>query len=354
MSGLRGERKEEALIGDDSSPPITAIIVTYNSAHVICDCIAPLLNNPDVVVTIVDNDSSDGTAALVRAQSKTVKVIETGSNLGFSKAVNLGAVEVNTPLMVLLNPDARIDADSLRFLGREAQASNAVVGPRIEHPLGRLRIMSAGKFPTVWRMFCHYFGLSRAPGDIELFRGHYLLLDQVTAPRNEVDWITGACMVMETSMFRNIGCLSERWFMYAEDIEFCFRVRASGYRVVLRNDITMMHEIGSSDSQDSFRYNPAWILNLYDFYDHYICRSHIAFRMWGALVAVGLLSRSSVYSILAIFGQRDRRSDWANESRRFLGYSRAVFRKSSSGSEVRRARVNAVQVEKRPGSWNVR
>jgi N-acetylglucosaminyl-diphospho-decaprenol L-rhamnosyltransferase len=318
-------------------PEVTVVVVTYNSMHVIDAALGPLAADPRIEIIVVDNDSADQTVSHVNKQYPSVSVMQMSDNLGFAKAVNLGVAAANAPTVMLLNPDARITKSDLKTL-RDALATPGVglVGPLIVEPTGQQRIVPAGRFPTAWRMICHYYGLSRLFANIPLFEGHYLLPNQLSTAPKVVDWLTGACMLFERATWVDAGGLSERWFMYAEDIDFCLRVKKLGLNVALETNAVAGHLVGQSDSTASFSMNPAWIVNLQDLHATAFSRHAIERWVWKVGVGSGLYLRGLVATALAQGGAAGKRPKFRNDAQRFKVYSNAVLSRGS-GSVAQRS-----------------
>jgi len=312
------------MVDSSSRPDISVVIVTYNSESLIVPCLRALCGAAagSLEVIVVDNASSDGTVGVVEREFPTARVVRSQLNSGFAGGVLKGAAVAEGRYLCLLNPDAIFEASSLVALVDRMREDSAVgVGaPMISQPDGRLRIVSAGHAPTVWRMFAHYSGLSRVAAKRPLFEGHYLLPKQVTRPR-DVDWVTGACLVVPRSVWDGIGGISERWFMYAEDIELCGRVRAHGYRVRIYPQFVATHLVGASADPNPGVVNSSWITNLYDYYAADLSQ-HAASRVtWRLVVSAGLASRGVIYRVRGITA----RSPWRGEAKRFFGHALAVL-----------------------------
>nr|WP_256368785.1 glycosyltransferase family 2 protein [Agromyces sp. Marseille-P2726] len=309
------------------------IIVTYNSLDVIRSCLSALSRlHSDAAgeVIVVDNASSDGTPELVTGQFPWVTTVRSGSNGGFANGVRLGVEHARGDVFCLLNPDAVADAAAVLTASSNLAdvARVGVVAPLICHPGGRLKIVSAGHQPTLWRMFTHYSGLSRLGRFAPVLEGHYLLPNQLHGQR-DVEWVTGACLLISRSCWDRVGGISSRWFMYAEDVELCHRARKAGYRVILDSTVRVEHAMGTSTAGHARRVNAAWITNLFDFYSSDLARNPVEQHLWKAVVALGLASRAVVYSVRAVRSRRpDHRPDqsWGLEARRFRHYAMAVLR----------------------------
>lgn len=298
-------------------PELSVVLVTYNSAHVVGAALDGLGTDPSIEIVVVDNGSSDETVELVRQAHPHVLVVESGGNLGFARGVNLGVARSRGSFVMLLNPDATISSTSVSLLLDAARRDpDSVFAPFIEQPAPQ-RILSAGWMPTTWRMLTHYSGLSRLGRTARWAQGHYLLPDQVTKPTN-VEWATGACLLFSRAVWDRLGGLSERWFMYAEDVEFCFRARRSGHDIWLLPEARAEHMVGASDGRRDGTVNSAWVLNLREFHASSLAHGRASTQRWTAVVAAGLASRAVLAALL-----KGPRSDSA---RRFAAYSTALVR----------------------------
>jgi hypothetical protein len=228
-------------------PRLTIVIVTYNSAGHIGACLASLTASRPAVdheILIVDNASHDGTADLVRGTWTGVRVIDAGQNLGFAAANNLGIRETSGALVLLLNPDTVIPAGALDALVArlEARPDAAVMGPRLLGEDGRVEVS---------------FGAMIAPfADLRqkvLVRGHArgiglisAYVNRLTQRSREVDWVSGACLLVRRADAEAVGLFDERYFMYAEDVDFCAAMRARGRKVLFEAGIEVQHLRGRS------------------------------------------------------------------------------------------------------------
>ncbi|OZF36020.1 hypothetical protein CH296_06855 [Rhodococcus sp. 14-2496-1d] len=308
---------------------LSVIVVTYNSKEIVGSCIEPLQNKPAIEIIVVDNASSDGTADFVREQYPAVRVVDSGGNLGFAKGVNLGASYATGVALVLLNPDASVSHTNLLSLHR-VLADNpdvGVVAPLLDHPGRGLSVREGGMSPTIWHVFCHYYGLSRIFAGRKVFRGMYILRSQ-SFDSIDVDWVSGACMAVPSEVWNLHGGLSERWFMYAEDVEFCLRVRHGGKRVVICGEIEGTHGLGeSSGNAAPDPTNALWLTNLFELYKMEISPSRLHNVLWKMIFGGGLAARSFAIAVkmLSKRQQPSRSSDF----RRFNFYLRELSKQDS-------------------------
>lgn len=308
---------------------VSVIVVTYNSLGVVNAAIEPLYGHPDIEIRIWDNASRDGTAQSLRLQFPNAHLTVSDENIGFAKAVNAASRGAEGRYILLLNPDARIDVQAVRGLAGllDDDASVGIIAPLVEQPYGRLSVLEAGRAPTLKRVFLHWTGLSRFARGREFLEGLYLLPPDVSGSR-DVDWVSGACLMVRAATWHSLGGMSERWFMYAEDTELCLRTKRSGWRVRLAPQIRATHLIGASsvlNADESAPVRSEWVTNLYELYvDEYGARS-VAAGLWRLIFIAGLLSRSVAFRLRSDNG-RDELVDWSRESTKFARYAADLLR----------------------------
>jgi hypothetical protein len=305
-----------------AEPVLSVVVVTFNSAAVLPAALEPLKMSESFEIIVVDNASSDETIEFLAREFPSVRVIANASNVGFARAVNIGVSTATAPIVMLLNPDASIGIDAVELLLDRVKKEDAgLVAPWVQHQ--SQRIVSAGWLPTPWRMLTHYSGLSRIAGNRNWLQGHYLLPGQLSR-ETPVQWVTGACFVCRRPVWDHLKGLSERWFMYAEDIEFSHRVTAEGLTNLVLREAVAHHVVGGSDSTASLTGRSDWVLNLRDFYATELARSRRSPLMWTAIVVAGLLSRAAVFAAIGLRSRGPRRANQLDNARHFFGYARSL------------------------------
>ena len=251
-------------------PRLSIVIVTYNSSGHIDGCLRSLVEHPpstDHEIVVVDNASTDGTAAAIRARWSGIRVIDAGANLGFARANNVGIQQTFGPLILLLNPDTLVPAGAIDRLVAvlDAHSDVAIVGPRLIDGDGRAELS---------------FGRMISP--LAELRQKFIApaAEHLTRRERIVDWVSGACLLVRRRDAEAVGLLDERYFMYTEDVDFCAAVRARGRHVLFSPAAQVVHLRGQSratasaatvrayrQSQLAFyeKHHPSWapILRLY-------------------------------------------------------------------------------------------
>ena len=151
---------------------------------------------------------------MVREDFPQVRLIENKTNVGFAAANNQAFPQCSANLVLLLNSDTTIVGNALQILVAfmRANPTAAAVGPRLLHPRLKLRVLGCGYQPTFWREFNHQFGLSRLFPHSELFRGIHLFINIHDDKVREVEWISGAALLVRKKVIQDTAGLSERWF----------------------------------------------------------------------------------------------------------------------------------------------
>jgi GT2 family glycosyltransferase len=240
---------------------LVIVIVSYNCREHVRACLARVR---DGRVIVVDNASTDATAAMVRAEFPEVALIENLQNCGFAAACNQGIAASNEPFVLLLNPDTLITDDAMRLL-LEAMAKRPDVGacgPRILNADGSPQV-SIRKFPTLGALVCDELGLSVALP--RLFTG-YRLSAWPLEKTGEVDQLGGSCLLLRRRALDVVGLLDERFFVYFEEVDLCRRLWNAGWRVRYVYEATIVHVGGQSSKTDrasSLRYRYRSLFGFY-------------------------------------------------------------------------------------------
>jgi GT2 family glycosyltransferase len=205
-----------------SGPRVCVLILNRDRRDDTLACLASLRQSPypNLELVLLDNASSDGTAAAVRAAYRDVYVIETGGNLGYAGGNNVGlewARQQGADYVLLLNEDTIVDPAFLGYLvdAAEARPQLAFLGPLVYHHDEPDVIQSAGGFIAPdWRTYHR--------GQNERDCGQY-------AVPFEADWVTGCSIFMRMSVVERIGVLDPEFFIYSEEVDWCVRARRAGF-----------------------------------------------------------------------------------------------------------------------------
>lgn len=228
------------------------IIVTYNSSLFIEACLTPVLEMPDVEIVVVDNDSKDGTAALLKERFPSVTLIALQDNIGFGRACNIGVSASSGSFIFLLNPDAVAPAKAIRTLIEfcETHPRAGIVGGRLVDPSG-LPLQSMGDRPTVVRLVLEkpieWMAKRVSPcGILHRAIGKYCAKFRLPHVAEPVDWVSGAALCCRRQAWNNTGGFDENFFLYYEDVDLCLRAAHVGWEVWHVPTTVVSHQSGAS------------------------------------------------------------------------------------------------------------
>jgi len=229
---------------------VTAVVVTYRSEPTVEACLRSLVEAAgglSLTTVVVDNGSDDDTLARVRGAGVDVDVVDNGANLGFAAANNRGLARATGEWVLFANPDTVWPAGSLARLVDAAEqradagiVSPALVGadgavqPTVEEDLDLRRVLA---------------GLVRIGGAVRPAR-------PMDGPPVPVDWVHGAAMLMPLELTRRVGGWDERFFLFFEDLDLCWRVRQAGRTVLVVPDVRVSHVGGASMARSG---GAAWV-----------------------------------------------------------------------------------------------
>lgn len=239
---------------------LSIVILSWNTKALLKQCLESLEEGCEGIggceVVVVDNGSTDGSSEMVRKYQirntkYKIRLIENQSNLGFAKGNNIGIKQARGKYIMLLNSDTIVQKGSLKkmvdFLDQHGEIS--VVGPKLLNQDGTPQ-SSCGQFPNLWVVF------------IMLFKEHFggsRTVRYSPAVSGEVDWLMGAAFVAREKVFKKVGFLDERMFMYMEEVEWFYRVRKAGLKAYFLKEAEIVH-LGRGSSS-SGKKEP--ILNIY-------------------------------------------------------------------------------------------
>jgi N-acetylglucosaminyl-diphospho-decaprenol L-rhamnosyltransferase len=233
-----------------------AVVINYEAGSALCDCVRSLLADtsagdvPQIVV--VDNGSSDGSAAAVARALPAVTVLDPGANLGYARAANLGIAATEAPVVAVCNPDLEVEAGAagalLDRLDREDDLG--AVGPMIRNTNGTV-YPSARSVPRIQDAVGH--GLLGLVWPTNPFTRRYRQLDADPGRRRDVDWVSGAAVWLRRDALTTVGGWDERYFMYVEDVDLCWQLRGRGWRVAYEPGAVVTHVQGATTAKHPYR-----------------------------------------------------------------------------------------------------
>jgi len=245
----------------DSKPTVTdlsIVIVSWNTKKYVEECLTSLQTidgNISAQIIVVDNASADGTPDMIRAQFPNVKLIETGANLGFAKGNNVGIREATGKYICLINSDVNVPSDCLKKMHdyMEQQPTIGLLGPGMLRTDGKVH-RSGMRFPTLWNLLLRALFLDSLFKPTGMFGG-FLMKDFHFDQVRDMDVLNGWLWMARREALREVGPLDERFFMYAEDVDWCQRFNMADWRVVFYPEAKAVHYGGASSANAPSRFN---------------------------------------------------------------------------------------------------
>jgi N-acetylglucosaminyl-diphospho-decaprenol L-rhamnosyltransferase len=283
-----------------TSPGLAVVIVSWNVRGLLTACLRSLLSDLastelETEVWVVDNGSSDGTPQMVEEAFPNVHLVASDDNLGFVRGNNRALNEIldreapSIDYFWLLNPDTEVQPGATAALvaALETHPKAGVVGPKLLYPDGSLQ-HSAFRFPGLIQLVFEFFPLPARLYDTRLNGRYPRHLYEGTEPF-PIDHPLGASMLVRAEAIDDVGLMDEDFFMYCEEIDWCWRMRETGWRALCAPAAHMIHHAGQSTEQ----VRTASFANLWKSRARLYARHHGPLKRWLAkmLVRAGMRRR---------------------------------------------------------------
>jgi N-acetylglucosaminyl-diphospho-decaprenol L-rhamnosyltransferase len=228
---------------------LSIIIVNWNTCQMLADCLNSVkitVEDYTFEIIVVDNGSTDESQAMLAAQFPEVQLIQNTQNVGFARANNQAMAVCQGQYMLLLNSDALLlpQAASVMLNLAEAEPRAGLIGAHLRNRDGSFQA-SHTRFPNLWQEFLILSGLGR------LFYGRCYPSygsEEDKGPQ-VVDYVEGACMLVRRETYKQVGGLDEGYFMYAEEVDWCYAMRQQGWQVWYQPAAKVIHLGGGSSQQ---------------------------------------------------------------------------------------------------------
>lgn len=285
------------------SVDISVVIVNWNTRELLLDCVASLIEQTrasTLEIIVVDNDSRDGSMEALAERFPQVISIRNPDNLGFSKANNQGLRIARGRYLCLVNSDVKaLDGvlDKLRAF-MEAQPDVGAVAPRTVGGDLKLR-KNCREYPSIRNALCQAVFLDQLFPSVGAFRGRDLR-DYDYATTREIEVLSGCFLMVRRAVIEKVGMLDERFFIYSEDVDWCKRIRAGGWKVVYLPSAEAIHYGGSSSTVERVLFNREMLkANLQYWRKHH---GRAATLLFWALQILGATLRAVGWSVLTLIG----------------------------------------------------
>ena len=289
----------------DQQPLVSVIVVSYNPGPCLRLCLDDLqeegLSSP-LEVMVLDNASTDGVWEGVAQAHPWAIYHKNSCNLGFARACNQGLTAARGRYLMLLNPDTRLKPGALAELAGylEERPEVGAVGPKILDPQGTVQYSARSAQGPLALLFNRYSLLTRLWPDNPVSR-RYLLSHWDHDSEREVDWLSGAALMVRREAVAAAGLMDEDFFLFHEDVDWCRRIQAAGFRIMFNPAAVVEHRIGISLDKGSIRLLAVRHRSMI----HYVHKHHrglgplllladLAIGWRFGLLATGLLIRKSL------------------------------------------------------------
>jgi hypothetical protein len=264
---------------------LSIIIVSYNTKPLTLKCLQSIFirslsaTHCPLEVILIDNASRDGTVLAVRAEYPQVRIITNSANIGFAKANNQGVREAHGKYVWLLNSDTEMKENTISdLLGLCEEDSAAIATCRLLNPDGTIQ-PQGGFLPNLINLPLWMLNLDNLPAIRNLLKPYQLRYPSFFLKDRRLGWASGTALLVKKSVYEELHGLDEKIFMYAEDLDFCFRAQKIGYRVRYFQEPLVIHRgQGSSSSAEAIlgeyrgllyyyrKHKPAWQLPILKFW----------------------------------------------------------------------------------------
>jgi GT2 family glycosyltransferase len=308
---------------------VSVIVVNWNVRDLLRECLRSALEDGGIPperleLVVVDNDSRDGSAEMVRAEFPQLPLIANRDNVGFGRANNQALPLCHGRYVLLLNPDTRVLPGALAALVRHMDETPdaAVMGCRLLNADGSLQRWTGGAYPRLLNVVNHYFFVDRLlpPG----WRPMPLYLDRDVAHDIDVDWVSGAVMILRADRLGG-RLFDPHYFMYGEDMELCHRLKRAGGRVVYTPVASIVHYQGESMKQQDADVMLSSLKGPRQFYKH--VRGDRGVLPYDLVTVAGFGLRALLYGAAALLRGGDARlAAKARSSRDLMGRAWRILR----------------------------
>ncbi len=268
---------------------LSIVIVSYNVEELLKKCLKSIFDFQTGLkfeVMVMDNHSEDQSTKMLKEEFPGVRLMENPRNLGFSFACNQGIKRSRGRYILLLNPDTEFTPgginEMIQFMDSHHQIG--IGGPRMADPEGKIQF-STRSFPS------YLTAISSSQSILNrIFPGNplsrkYLLKDLSRNQNVEVDWVSGSGLLTKREVLEKTGLLDERFFMYVEDVDFCYRAKQAGFSVYYFPNTTILHHVGKSTRKRKTRMLVEHHRSMYHYYrkhhpHHILFRGIVFFCIW--------------------------------------------------------------------------
>lgn len=234
---------------------ISIIIVNYNTSELLKDCLLSINTDIPHEIIVIDNNSSDNSVSMLKQNFPNVAVIENSKDIGFSAANNLGIKKSKGDYLLFLNPDTLINDENIfETLLKEFEKDEKIAAAtcKVLLPSGQLDDACHRGFPTPLNAIFHFTGLSKIFPKIKFFSGYNLTYLDLNK-NHEIDSCCGAFMLVKREFGEKINWWDEDYHWYGEDLDFCYRLKELGFKILYVPKVSIFHYKGASSGLKKYK-----------------------------------------------------------------------------------------------------
>lgn len=291
-------------------PKVVVSIVSFNTKDYLINCLKDLINQKskaEIEIWLLDNNSSDGTVEMIKNDFPKVKLIKEDKNLGFAKGQNKILAKAVGDYYLMVNPDTHIPENGVEEMVQFMQNNDCgIASSKLTGFDGSFQ-SNGGDLPFGWAVLSWLFNLESIGMKTNFHRndkGYYQI-------KSNKGWVGGTFMMIKKEILVNVGLLNEKYFMYVEDVEFCYRASKKGFKIMINPNVIVKHRSGGSSTKNPQLFQ--WqneMKNLVFFYQTnlgsfwaFVLKILIYFSLFLRIVAFALLGKggiSATYAKIAI------------------------------------------------------
>ena len=269
---------------------VSAVVVNYKARDLLLECVRSLRAEGVADVVVADNHSADGSEEALAASDRSARFLDTGGNLGYGAAANRGAASATGDYLLVCNSDVVVEPGAVKALSAvlDGDPQAGLAAPLLENLDGTL-YPSPRTFPDLGVAAGHAFLGRVAPGN--RFTRRYRMLDWDHGHALEAEWVSGACFLARRTAWEQLGGFDEAFFMYAEDVDLCWRAHRAGWTVVFEPAARVVHAQGVSTDLHPYRMIVEHHRSLLRFYRRTAAGAQVALL---PVVGAGLVVRAGL------------------------------------------------------------
>ncbi len=298
-----GERSPGTWVKFMKQPKLSIIILNHNTKTLLKRCLGSI--SYDCQIIVVDNNSSDGSVAMVEKEFSKVEVIKRTVNDGYTRGNNAARKFAKGEYVLFLNSDTKAFPDTISTMVKfmDTDPKIGVSTCLTELPNGKLYYACHRGFPSPWNSLCYFTGLSKLFPKVKFLNGYTMNYERLSTT-HPIDACSGTFLLTRRRLLEKIGWFDEDYFSYGEDLEMCYRVKELGYKVMFNPDVKIIHYWGATsglkstskkiafqDEENKNRWNLARYEAMKIFYDKHYREQYSELFRWVVFRGIDVMNK---------------------------------------------------------------